>query len=173
MFDIEKERLDKEIYKKYEKLVLNYFYSKTSDAQLSKDLSAETMSKIIINYNKKLNIKTLDNWVFTITQNHFFDYVRKINRKKYKKYTSIDENIQHIDNVFIKPDYENQFNSINQIMGICKDETLKNFYENKYLKHYDNKTIIKQMNITYKKIKDFDEKLITFLKTKLTDDLFT
>ena len=26
MLDIEKEKLDKEIYKKYEKLVLNYFY---------------------------------------------------------------------------------------------------------------------------------------------------
>ena len=27
MLDIQKEKLDKEIYKKYEKLVLNYFYS--------------------------------------------------------------------------------------------------------------------------------------------------
>ena len=85
MLDVQKEKQDKEIYKKYEKLVLSYFYSKTSDAQLSKDLSAETMSKIIINYHKKLNKKTLDNWVYTVTQNHFYDYVRKINRKKYKK----------------------------------------------------------------------------------------
>jgi hypothetical protein len=37
----------KELFKKYEKLVLNYFYSKTYDSQLSKDLSAETMSKIM------------------------------------------------------------------------------------------------------------------------------
>ena len=36
------------------------------------------------------------------------------------------------------------------------------FYEYKYLKHYDNKTIIKEMNVSYQKIKDFDEKLITF-----------
>jgi RNA polymerase sigma factor (sigma-70 family) len=173
MLDIQKEKLDKEIYKKYEKLVLNYFYSKTSDAQLSKDLSAETMSKIIINYHKKLNKKTLDNWVYTVTQNHFYDYVRKINRKKYKKYVSIDEKSQSIDSVFINSDYENQFNSINQIMKICHDETLKNFYEYKYLKHYDNKTIIKEMNITYKKIKFFDEKLISFLKNQVSDNLFT
>ena len=53
MLDIKKQKQDREIYNKYEKLVLNYFYSKTSDAQLSKDLSAETMSKIIINYHKK------------------------------------------------------------------------------------------------------------------------
>jgi RNA polymerase sigma factor (sigma-70 family) len=173
MLDIQKEKLDKEIYKKYEKLVINYFYSKTSDAQLSKDLSAETMSKIIINYHKKLNKKTLDNWVFTVTQNHFYDYVRKINRKKYKKYVSIDEKSQSIDNVFINSDYENQFNSINEIMKICHDETLKNFYDYKYLKHYDNKTIIKEMNITYKKIKFFDEKLISFLKNQVSDNLFT
>jgi DNA-directed RNA polymerase specialized sigma24 family protein len=173
MLDIEKEKLDKEIYKKYEKLVLNYFYSKTSDAQLSKELSAETMSKIIINYHKKLNKKTLDNWVFTVTQNHFYDYVRKINRKKYKKYTSLEENSQKIDSVYITSDYEKQFDSVNEIMKICKDETLKNFYEYKYLKHYDNKTIIKKMNFSYQKIKYFDEKLILFLKTNLTDDLFT
>jgi DNA-directed RNA polymerase specialized sigma24 family protein len=173
MLDIQKEKLDKEIYKKYEKLVINYFYSKTSDAQLSKDLSAETMSKIIINYHKKLNKKTLDNWVFTVTQNHFYDYVRKINRKKYKKYVSIDEKSQFIDNVFINSDYENQFNSINEIMKICHDETLKNFYEYKYLKHYDNKTIIKEMNITYKKIKFFDENLVSFLKNQVSDNLFT
>jgi DNA-directed RNA polymerase specialized sigma24 family protein len=173
MLNIEKEKLDKEIYKKYEKLVLNYFYSKTSDAQLSKELSAETMSKIIINYHKKLNKKTLDNWVFTVTQNHFYDYVRKINRKKYKKYTSLEENSQKIDSVYITSDYEKQFDSVNEIMKICKDETLKNFYEYKYLKHYDNKTIIKKMNFSYQKIKYFDEKLILFLKTNLTDDLFT
>jgi hypothetical protein len=58
-------------------------------------------------------------------------------------------------------------------MKICQDETLKNFYENKYLKHYDNKTIIKEMNFSYQKIKDFDQKLITFLKTNHTDNLFT
>lgn len=173
MLDIEKEKLDKQIYKKYEKLVLNYFYSKTSDAQLSKDLSAETMSKIIINYHKKLNKKTLDNWVFTVTQNHFYDYVRKINRKKYKKYTSLEENSQTIDPVYITSDYEKQFDSVNEIMKICQDETLKNFYEYKYLKHYDNKTIIEKMNFSYQKIKDFDEKLVGFLKTNLTDDLFT
>ena len=173
MLDIEKEKLDKEIYKKYEKLVLNYFYSKTSDAQLSRDLSAETMSKIIINYHKKLNKKTLDNWVYTVTQNHFYDYVRKINRKKYKKYTSIEDNTKHIEPVYINTDYEKQFDSVNQIMKICQDETLKNFYEYKYLKHYDNKTIIKKMNFSYQKIKDFDEKLIVFLKTNISDDLFT
>ena len=173
MLNIEKEKLDKQIFKKYEKLVLNYFYSKTSNAQLSKDLSAETMSKIIINYHKKLNKKTLDNWVYTVTQNHFYDYVRKINRKKYKKYTSLEDNSQKIDPVFINTDYENQFNSVNQIMKVCQDEALKNFYEYKYLKHYDNKTIIKEMNVSYQKIKDFDQKLITFLKTNLTDDLFT
>jgi DNA-directed RNA polymerase specialized sigma24 family protein len=173
MLDIKKEKLDKEIYKKYEKLVLNYFYSKTSDAQLSKDLSAETMSKIIINYHKKLNKKTLDNWVYTVTQNHFYDYVRKINRKKYKKYTSLEDKQQSIEPVFINVDYEKQFDSVNQIMKICQDETLKNFYENKYLKHYDNKTIIKEMNFSYQKIKDFDQKLIVFLKTSITDNLFT
>lgn len=173
MLDIEKQKQDREIYNKYEKLVLNYFYSKTSDAQLSKDLSAETMSKIIINYHKKLNKKTLDNWVYTVTQNHFYDYVRKINRKKYKKYTSIEDNIEKIEPVEITPDYENQFNSVNEIMKICQDETLKNFYENKYLKHYDNKTIIKEMNLSYQKIKDFDQKLVTFLKTNLEDCLFT
>jgi DNA-directed RNA polymerase specialized sigma24 family protein len=173
MLDIKKEKLDKEIYKKYEKLVLNYFFSKTSNSELSKDLSAETMSKIIINYYKKLNKKTLDNWVFTITQNHFYDYVRKINRKKYKKYTSLDDNIQKVDAVYINSDYEKQFDSVNEIMKICQDETLKNFYENKYLKHYDNKTIIKKMNFSYKKIKDFDEKLITFLRTNVMDNLFT
>ena len=59
MLNIQKEKEDKEIFNKYEKLVLNYFYSKTSDPQLSKDLSAETMSKIVINYRKKLNKKTL------------------------------------------------------------------------------------------------------------------
>jgi DNA-directed RNA polymerase specialized sigma24 family protein len=173
MLDIEKEKLDKEIYKKYEKLVLNYFYSKTSDAQLSKDLSAETMSKIIINYHKKLNKKTLDNWVYTVTQNHFYDYVRKINRKKYKKYICLEDNTKHIEAVYINHDYEKQFDSLNEIMKICKDETLKNFYEYKYLKHYDNKTIIKKMNFSYQKIKDFDEKLIVFLKTNITDNLFT
>jgi DNA-directed RNA polymerase specialized sigma24 family protein len=131
------------------------------------------MSKIIINYYKKLNKKTLDNWVFTITQNHFYDYVRKINRKKYKKYTSLDDNIQKVDAVYINSDYEKQFDSVNEIMKICQDETLKNFYENKYLKHYDNKKIIKKMNFSYQKIKDFDQKLISFLKTNLTDDLFT
>ena len=173
MLDTQKEKLDKEIYKKYEKLVLNYFYSKTSDAQLSKDLSAETMSKIIINYHKKLNTKTLDNWVYTVTQNHFYDYVRKINRKKYKKYTSLEGNSQSIEPVYITVDYEKQFDSVNEIMKICQDETLKNFYEYKYLKHYDNKTIIKKMNFSYQKIKDFDEKLIVFLKTNISDDLFT
>ncbi len=173
MLNIEKEKLDKEIYKKYEKLVLNYFYSKTSDAQLSRDLSAETMSKIIINYHKKLNKKTLDNWVYTVTQNHFYDYVRKINRKKYKKYTSLEGNSQSIEPVYINVDYEKQFDSVNEIMKICQDETLKNFYEYKYLKHYDNKTIIKKMNFSYQKIKDFDEKLIVFLKTNISDDLFT
>jgi DNA-directed RNA polymerase specialized sigma24 family protein len=173
MLNIEKEKLDKEIYKKYEKLVLNYFYSKTSDAQLSRDLSAETMSKIIINYHKKLNKKTLDNWVYTVTQNHFYDYVRKINRKKYKKYTSIDDNAKHIEPVYITYDYEKQFHSVNEIMQICQDETLKNFYDYKYLKHYDNKTIIEKMNFSYQKIKDFDEKLIVFLKTNISDDLFT
>jgi hypothetical protein len=173
MLDIQKEKQDKEIFKKYEKLVLNYFYSKTSDAQLSKDLSAETMSKIIINYHKKLNKKTLDNWVFTVTQNHFYDYVRKINRKKYKKYTSLDNNSEKIESVYINTNYEEQFNSVNDIMKICQDETLKNFYEYKYLKHYDNKTLIKELNITYKKIKIFEEKLIVFLKTNISDDLFT
>jgi DNA-directed RNA polymerase specialized sigma24 family protein len=173
MLNKEKEKLDKEIYKKYEKLVLNYFYSKTSDSQLSKDLSAETMSKIIINYHKKLNTKTLDNWVYTVTQNHFYDYVRKINRKKYKKYTSLEGNSQSIEPVYITVDYEKQFDSVNEIMKICQDETLKNFYEYKYLKHYDNKTIIKEMNFSYQKIKDFDEKLIVFLKTNISDDLFT
>jgi RNA polymerase sigma factor (sigma-70 family) len=173
MLDIQKEKQDKEIFKKYEKLVLNYFYSKTSDAQLSKDLSAETMSKIIINYHKKLNKKTLDNWVFTVTQNHFYDYVRKINRKKYKKYTSLDNNSEKIESVYINTNYEEQFNSVNEIMKICQDETLKNFYEYKYLKHYDNKTLIKELNITYKKIKVFEEKLIVFLKTNISDDLFT
>ena len=173
MLNKEKEKLDKEIYKKYEKLVLNYFYSKTSDSQLSKDLSAETMSKIIINYHKKLNTKTLDNWVYTVTQNHFYDYVRKINRKKYKKYTSLEGNSQSIEPVYITVDYEKQFDSVNEIMKICQDETLKNFYEYKYLKHYDNKTIIKKMNFSYQKIKDFDEKLIVFLKTNISDDLFT
>lgn len=173
MLNIEKEKLDKEIYKKYEKLVLNYFYSKTSDAQLSRDLSAETMSKIIINYHKKLNKKTLDNWVYTVTQNHFYDYVRKINRKKYKKYSSLEDNSQRIDPVYITVDYEKQFDSVNEIMKICQDETLKNFYEYKYLKHYDNKTIIEKMNFSYQKIKDFDEKLIVFLKTNINDDLFT
>ena len=173
MLNIEKEKLDKQIFKKYEKLVLNYFYSKTSNAQLSKDLSAETMSKIIINYHKKLNKKTLENWVFTVTQNHFYDYVRKINRKKYKKYTSLDDNVEKIDCVYINSNYEEQFNSVNQIMKFCHDETLKNFYEYKYLKHYDNKTIIKEMNVSYQKIKDFDQKLIIFLKTNLTDNLFT
>jgi DNA-directed RNA polymerase specialized sigma24 family protein len=173
MLNKEKEKLDKEIYKKYEKLVLNYFYSKTSDSQLSKDLSAETMSKIIINYHKKLNKKTLDNWVYTVTQNHFYDYVRKINRKKYKKYTSLDNNSQNIEPVYITVDYENQFNSVNEIMQICQDETLKNFYDYKYLKHYDNKTIIEKLDFTYQKIKDFDEKLIVFLRSNLSDDLFT
>jgi DNA-directed RNA polymerase specialized sigma24 family protein len=172
MLDIEKEKLDKQIYKKYEKLVLNYFYSKTSDAQLSKDLSAETMSKIIINYHKKLNTKTLDNWVYTVTQNHFYDYVRKINRKKYKKYTSLDDNSQKLDPIYINSDYEKQFDSVNEVMKICQDEALKNFYECKYLKHYDNKMIIQEMNFTYQKIKDFDEKLIVFLRNNLTDDLF-
>jgi RNA polymerase sigma factor (sigma-70 family) len=173
MLNIQKEKEDKEIFKKYEKLVLNYFYSKTSDPQLSKDLSAETMSKIVINYRKKLNKKTLDNWVYTVTQNHFYDYVRKINRKKYKKYTNLEDNSQNIDPVFITTDYEKQFDSVNQIMKICQDETLKNFYEYKYLKHYDNKAIIKEMNLSYQKIKDFDHKLIVFLKTNITDDLFT
>ena len=173
MLDIQKEKLDKEIFKKYERLVLNYFYSKTSDAQLSKDLSAETMSKIIINYHKKLNKKTLDNWVYTVTQNHFYDYVRKINRKKYKKYTSLENNTESIEPVYITCDYEKQFNSVSEIMKICQDETLKNFYDYKYLKHYDNKTIIKEMNLSYQKIKDFDQKLVTFLKTNLTDNLFT
>jgi len=173
MLDIQKEKQDKEIFKKYEKLVLNYFYSKTSDAQLSKDLSAETMSKIIINYHKKLNKKTLDNWVFTVTQNHFYDYVRKVNRKKYKKYTSIEDNSEKIESMYINANYEEQFNSVNEIMKICQDETLKNFYEYKYLKHYDNKTLIKELNITYKKIKVFEEKLIVFLKTNISDDLFT
>jgi len=173
MLDIQKEKQDKEIFKKYEKLVLNYFYSKTSDAQLSKDLSAETMSKIIINYHKKLNKKTLDNWVFTVTQNHFYDYVRKVNRKKYKKYTSLEDNSEKIESVYINANYEEQFNSVNEIMKICQDETLKNFYEYKYLKHYDNKTLIKELNITYKKIKVFEEKLIVFLKTNISDDLFT
>ena len=173
MLNIEKEKLDKQIFKKYEKLVLSYFYSKTSDAQLSKDLSAETMSKIIINYHKKLNTKTLDNWVFTVTQNHFYDYVRKINRKKYKKYTSSEDSAEKLEPVYINSDYENQFNSVNELMKICQDETLKNFYEYKYLKHYDNKTIIKEMNLSYQKIKDFDQKLVTFLKTNLADTLFT
>jgi|688.fasta_scaffold356358_2 DNA-directed RNA polymerase specialized sigma24 family protein len=173
MLNVKKEKLDKEIYKKYEKLVLNYFYYKTSDAQLSKDLSAETMSKIIINYYKKLNKKTLDNWVYTVTQNHFYDYVRKINRKKYKKYTLLEENSQNIEPVYITSDYEKQFDSVNEIMKICKDDALKNFYEYKYLKHYDNKMIIEKMNFSYQKIKDFDEKLIVFLKTNIVDDLFT
>lgn len=173
MLDVQKEKQDKEIYKKYEKLVLSYFYSKTSDAQLSKDLSAETMSKIIINYHKKLNKKTLDNWVYTVTQNHFYDYVRKINRKKYKKYTGLEYVMENIDPVYIKSDYETQFNSVNEIMNFCHDETLKNFYNYKYLKHYDNKTIIKEMNLSYQKIKLFDEKLITFLRTNLSDTLFT
>jgi RNA polymerase sigma factor (sigma-70 family) len=173
MLNIQKEKEDKEIFKKYEKLVLNYFYSKTSDPQLSKDLSAETMSKIVINYRKKLNKKTLDNWVFTVTQNHFYDYVRKINRKKYKKYINLDDNSQKIEPVFINTDYEKQFGSVNEIMKICQDETLKNFYENKYLKHYDNKTIIKQMNLSYQKIKDYEQKLVTFLKINLSDNLFT
>lgn len=173
MLNIERERQDKEIFKKYEKLVLNYFYSKTSDAQLSKDLSAETMSKIIINYHKKLNTKTLDNWVFTVTQNHFYDYVRKINRKKYKKYTSLEDNAEKIEPVYITSDYENKFNSVNEIMKICQDETLKNFYEYKYLKHYDNKTLIKELNLSYKKIKIFEENLISFLKINLEDTLFT
>jgi hypothetical protein len=173
MLNKEKEKLDKEVYKKYEKLVLNYFYSKTSDTQLSRDLSAETMSKIIINYHKKLNKKTLDNWVYTVTQNHFYDYVRKINRKKYKKYTSLDNNSQNIEPVYINVDYENQFNSVNEIMKICQDQTLKNFYDYKYLKHYDNKTIIEKLDFTYQKIKDFDEKLIVFLRSNISDDLFT
>jgi DNA-directed RNA polymerase specialized sigma24 family protein len=173
MLDIQKEKLDKEIYKKYEKLVLSYFYSKTSNPQLSKDLSAETMSKIIINYHKKLNKKTLDNWVYTVTQNHFYDYVRKINRKKYKKYVSLENSVEDIEPVYIKPDYEKQFNSVSEIMKICQDETLKNFYEHKYLKHYDNKTIIKEMNLSYQKIKYFDDKLIVFLRSNISDDLFT
>ena len=173
MLDIQKEKQDKEIFKKYEKLVLNYFYSKTSDAQLSKELSAETMSKIIINYHKKLNKKTLDNWVFTVTQNHFYDYVRKINRKKYKKYSSLEDNSEKIDCVYINTNYEEQFNSVNEIMKFCQDETLKNFYEYKYLKHYDNKTLIKELNLSYKKIKVFEEKLISFLKTNISDTLFT
>jgi RNA polymerase sigma factor (sigma-70 family) len=173
MLNIEKEKKDKEVFKKYEKLVLNYFYSKTSDSQLSKDLSSETMSKIIINYSKKLNLKTLDNWVFTVTQNHFYDYVRKINRKKYKKYVSLDETSQNIDNVYITNDYEKQFNNVNQLMNLCDDEKLKIFYNFKYLKHYDNKNIIKEMKISYKKIKEFDDKLITFLKNNITDNLFT
>jgi RNA polymerase sigma factor (sigma-70 family) len=173
MLNIQKEKQDKEIFKKYEKLVLNYFYSKTSDAQLSKDLSAETMSKIIINYHKKLNKKTLDNWVFTVTQNHFYDYVRKINRKKYKKYASLEDNSEKIESVCINTNYEEQFNSVNEIMKICQDETLKNFYEYKYLKHYDNKTLIKELNLSYKKIKVFEEKLISFLRTNISDTLFT
>ncbi len=104
---------------------------------------------------------------------YFYDYVRKINRKKYKKYTSLEGNSQSIEPVYINVDYEKQFDSVNEIMKICQDETLKNFYEYKYLKHYDNKTIIKKMNFSYQKIKDFDEKLIVFLKTNISDDLFT
>jgi hypothetical protein len=29
------------------------------------------------------------------------------------------------------------------------------------------------MNLSYQKIKDFDQKLVTFLKTNLSDNLFT
>jgi RNA polymerase sigma factor (sigma-70 family) len=171
----EKNKKDKEIFKKYNSLVLGFFYKKTSNVELAKELSAETMSKIIMKYDKLNNIKCMDNWVFIISKNHFTDYLKKIKAKKYKNFVCNDDITTIIDknsNYEIKPDYQMQFDKVKEAMVFCQDEELKKFFYLRYINVVDSKTIMKELNLNHNKIKKYEDKLIKFLQQKIKDNLF-
>lgn len=173
MVDIEKRKKDNEIFSKYNKLVLDYFYNKTQNLELSKELSAETMSKIILNYDKNFNKITIDNWVFTITKNHFTDYIRKINAKSYINYSFHSDMEIYDQEIEMEPsDYNDEFNKLKEIILNCEDENLKKYFEYRYIYMSDTKSIMENLKFSYKKIKQYEDKLIKFFKEKSQETLF-
>jgi len=72
-----------QIYKHYNKDVLNVIKFKVGDLNMSEDLCSEVFMKV---YNR---IETFDGtkaqfntWLFTVANNHVIDYFRKENRRK-------------------------------------------------------------------------------------------
>jgi len=186
------------IYKKYNSKIFGLFFSKTNNYDLSRDLTAETITKVILNYkSKKYNKLTLDNYVFNTANNNFVDYLRKINRKKripQNLFTSINtpEEYQYLDEEInvkpknIKPFEQNtdcnymmnyniseMFNSVKDNMMHCENISLKKYFEFKYLKHLSDKQIKQKMKINDSEIEKIDTELLNFLKKQNLQELFT
>jgi hypothetical protein len=169
MFDRNKHKKDNEIYNKYIKLVNNFFYLKTKDKYVTEELSAVTMSKILLNYDKNFNEKTIDNYVYRITNNCFYDYLRK---QKQKSNINFDYR-ETLPTIFesMNIDYNQILKNIDKLL-INNTKKIKLFYNEKYINNIDNKTLIEKYNFSLKKINYYDKKIGDIIEKNIDKILF-
>lgn len=74
-----KDEVFTKLYKKYQKIILNYSTSLCKDRELAGEITQKTFIKIYTNFEKytKIPDATFKTWIHTITKNTLIDYYRK------------------------------------------------------------------------------------------------
>lgn len=66
------------LVRRYYKTVYAYVYRKTSDKQLSYDLTQEVFMKMLKSLSSFKNTGSFKNWLITVTVNHIRDYLLEL-----------------------------------------------------------------------------------------------
>ncbi|MDR3046786.1 MAG: sigma-70 family RNA polymerase sigma factor [Bacteroidales bacterium] len=151
----------------YEQLLKTVAFRLTSDNELSKDLVQDTYLKVCQNIDKFQENTNLKAWMLTIMKNNFFNYHRKMQRRK--GIWELNDNIlnDYIDISLSCDDadvhiYEKE---INDQIADKKEEQRKPF--EMFLDGYKYQEIADEMNLSLGTVKS----RIFFTRKKLMNDL--
>lgn len=79
---VEKIKKDKDnfalLIKKYQKVVLNFIYSRVWEKNRAEDLTQEVFIKVYKNLDTYDTKKSFKNWILTIARNHTIDWMRSV-----------------------------------------------------------------------------------------------
>ncbi len=151
------------IYNEYSNKLKKYFFNKTSDYNLSDELSHVTLIKVITNYEKykEENGDYFESWIYSIAKNTLLDNKRD-NWKEKIVQLNIDE-LDNQNNTKLSNDYDNDY--IHDLLKKELNDTdfnIINYYYQGYTideisKLFDfknNKSTINKIYYIKKKLKD-------------------
>lgn len=157
-----------EIYKRYNKKLINFIYKLTFNNNISHDLLNETFLKLFLNINKFNSKWRFSTWVYKIAANTAIDYIRK------NKEESLDNSIQikdqkslsiedEIDKDFL---YERVRNILDKIPWKPRTVFILKFYED-----MNYKEIAKVLSCSERNIKRIIKKWGNYIKDRINEYL--